>query len=150
LSLDDLMFGFNIWIVCCILPFLTFVCEIMFRLLRPLPKYRKIKFEKIYPTSLDDVEIDTKRIMLKSALIKKFRTKSIIIIDDLDVPEGLESLQSLAEQESVDIVEQMLSEATVDNSTLDHSKTDAIPASHSKTVENTKSMPPIQSYSIEI
>jgi len=124
LSLSDLMFGFKIWLVCCIFPFLTFICEIMYRFLRPLSKYWKMKFGKVHP--LEDVEIDTKRVKLNSALIKEFRTKSIVN-QNLDISEfdrtKINSLQKGTVQESTDMEEKMLPGAIVAHSALDHSKT---------------------------
>jgi len=47
LSLDDLIFGFNIWLGCCLISFISFILEQVLRIFKKQP--RVIKFAKVHP-----------------------------------------------------------------------------------------------------
>ena len=49
LSINDLLFGFNIWLGCCLISLLAFVAERITRFIKPIKKPSKIKFSKIFP-----------------------------------------------------------------------------------------------------
>lgn len=70
LNVDDLSFGFNIWLACCLLSFLAFIAEFIVKFI----KVRLGKLQKVHPV-LDSNE-PVPRCYLRSELIQKFRVKS--------------------------------------------------------------------------
>ena len=86
LSLDDLMFGFNIWLGCCVISLLTFIIEQTVKY-RKKKRPMKFKFAKIHPSSEAKIEA---RVKIKSELIEKFRINPFhqlfgsVVINDFD------------------------------------------------------------------
>jgi len=71
LKLDDLAFGFNIWLGFCLLSIVGHVAE---HLVRFVTKPKKLKFAKVHPIDDDDdVEVEC---ALKPELLKKIRIKT--------------------------------------------------------------------------
>ncbi|CAG9812356.1 unnamed protein product [Chironomus riparius] len=70
LSINDLNVGFNIWLLCCLLSFFTFIAEFIVRFII----IRVNKKQKIHP-EYDPIEIEMK-CNLKSELIENFRIKT--------------------------------------------------------------------------
>jgi len=70
LSVDDLLFGFKIWLGSCLVSFLAFVGEHIYSWYKA-PK--KVRFEKIEPLEINLTEVD---VVLSTGLISKFRVKS--------------------------------------------------------------------------
>lgn len=72
LSMDDLAFGFNIWLVFCVVTVVAFLGEILHKYTR---KYKKITFAKIHPENLNR---NNKIYKLNPQLMAVFRTNSKI------------------------------------------------------------------------
>jgi len=70
LTLDDLAFGFNIWLGCCLLSLFGHVAE---HLVRFVTKPKKLKFAKVHP--IDDKDDEEVEFTLKPELLKKIRIK---------------------------------------------------------------------------
>jgi len=71
LTVNDLAFGFNIWLGSCLLSFLAFLAELVVRFMK---RPRKIKHAKVYPdryTLRDNTCYD-----LKPDLVENFRIKN--------------------------------------------------------------------------
>ncbi|CAG9812360.1 unnamed protein product [Chironomus riparius] len=79
LSVDDLSFGFNIWLVFCLVTIFTFLGEILCKFIRKTRKTKKINFAKVHPDSKHCNQINR---ILKPELIVKFRTDSKHKVDD--------------------------------------------------------------------
>jgi len=82
LSVDDLLFGFKIWLGSCLISFIAFIIE-------NLLKCRKttqtpLKYAKIYP--LKDSK-NFSNIKLKAELIQKFRVNPITEISEIEISE---------------------------------------------------------------
>ncbi|CAG9798469.1 unnamed protein product [Chironomus riparius] len=81
LNLDNLFFGFNIWLGCCLISFMSLIIELVVGLIIPVryeyEKSRKIKFKKVSPMPLDNIEVHMRPIKLRSELIKIFRIQSL-------------------------------------------------------------------------
>ena len=69
LSMDDLLFGFNIWLVFCMVTIFAFFGEIFYKFIR---KPKKINYAKVHPDYKDSNIMY--QIELKPELIAKFRT----------------------------------------------------------------------------
>ncbi|CAG9798468.1 unnamed protein product [Chironomus riparius] len=68
LSVDDLLFGFKIWLGCCLISVLSFVAEILYQIIL---KPRKIEFYKVHP-----IELQLMQTELNAELRGKFKVKS--------------------------------------------------------------------------
>ena len=68
LNINDLSFGFNIWLGFCTISFIGFIVEILMKFLK---KPKQIKYAKIYPSSKDEETVVFKSI--SSELIEKFK-----------------------------------------------------------------------------
>ena len=53
LSVDDLLFGFNIWLGCCLFSFLTYLAEKLFQF---ISQPRKVQFYKVHPIEIQKVQ----------------------------------------------------------------------------------------------
>lgn len=71
LNVDNLGFGFNIWLGFCMISLIGFMAEL---LTKSLIKPKKIKFAKIYPSS--EIEITEVSCLLGPKLIEKFKVKT--------------------------------------------------------------------------
>lgn len=67
-SFDDLSFGFNIWLVFCLISFFGFIAEHIYKLIET----RKLKFAKVHP-SLEDTPKSLR--VINPKLAEKFRIK---------------------------------------------------------------------------
>lgn len=77
LAVDDLAFGFNIWLGSCLVSTLGFIVEIFIKFMR---KPTKIKYAKVRPIN---EEYNCKAYStLEPELIEKFRTKTQNLVDD--------------------------------------------------------------------
>jgi hypothetical protein len=81
LIVNDLLFGFKIWLGSCLTSFIVFIIEIFFKCCRTIQGPRK--YAKVYPlTDKNDFPNKT----LKTELIQKFRVKpSAVDIDQISV-----------------------------------------------------------------
>lgn len=70
LSIDDLLFGFNIWFGCCCISSLVFIIEKCNRLRKG---YRKVKFDKVHPMKIKNCKIAARKRKLSSDLNKMFK-----------------------------------------------------------------------------
>lgn len=71
LNIDNLGFGFNIWLGFCMISFIGFMAELLSKRFR---KPKKIKYAKIYPSS--EIETTEFSCLLGPKLIKKFKIKT--------------------------------------------------------------------------
>ena len=93
LNLNDLSFGFNIWLGFCLISIVAFIAEHIYKLLQP----KKRKFAKVNPDFKDSIDPVVK---LSSQLIEKFRIKKHPQND-----ESVLSIESLANTEEVCLAE---------------------------------------------
>lgn len=116
-SMDDLSFGFNIWIGFCVISSLSFVLEIL--LLRFKIKHMKIfhgkriKFAKIKPVMKVEFKVNGK---LKAKTLNHFRIKkSLKEIDNLNEIVQSDSLNIKEEPENSNIdIEKVVTEVNKD------------------------------------
>jgi len=73
LKMDDLAFGFNIWLGCCLLTLVGHVAE---HLVRFVTKPKKVKYAKVHP--IDDENHEEVECTLKPELLMKIRIKKNI------------------------------------------------------------------------
>lgn len=73
LTIEDLLFGFNIWFGCCCVSSLAFIIEQTKRLRK---KPRKLKFGKIHPMAFKNDEIAAIKPKLPSELNKMFKIQN--------------------------------------------------------------------------
>lgn len=92
LSVDDLAFGFNIWLVVCCFSFSIFIIEILAQNLR----YKKNKNAKIHPIMLTKTN-ETLKVKLKLETIQKFR---IIVNKNENTVEVKETEENSTESEN--------------------------------------------------
>ena len=98
LTLDDLMFGFKIWIVSCLVSLIAFVGEIIYSWYKA-PK--KIRFEKVQPLESSLTEID---VVISRELVDKFRVKKLEAIErNLNETEIIVDVHHSMEAESDDL-----------------------------------------------
>ncbi|CAG9810205.1 unnamed protein product [Chironomus riparius] len=72
LTLDDLAFGFNIWLGCCLLSLVGHVAE---HFVRFVTKPKKLKFAKVHPINVEDDVTEVHHI-LKAEILIRFRIKT--------------------------------------------------------------------------
>lgn len=98
LSLDDLMFGFKIWFVCCLVSLIAYIGERIYSWYKA-PK--KVRFEKIEPLPYNLTEAET---VLKTELVTKFRVKKLEVDEsNCNMNEEIVDDQQSMEAENYDL-----------------------------------------------
>jgi hypothetical protein len=97
-SVQDLAFGFHIWLWCCLMSFLGFLAELIYkRLNSPRKKPKPIKFAKVHPILIENEEVCIPKKNLDKKLVQKFRIKSSAVEDVEEHGDNLESSGPLSE-----------------------------------------------------